>query len=328
MSKLPRFIEPARAAAATVPPSGPEWVHEIKMDGYRVQVRLEGGRVTLSTRGGLDWTARFLGLVPAFEGLAVQSAIIDGEVVVEDARGVADFTLLQAALKSPRSPHLAYVAFDLLYVDGASLLDEPLVQRKSRLADVLAARPVSGPGSGPGQAPGPLRYCEHLEGDGRQILAAAARLGVEGIVSKRRGGRYRPGRADWRKVKLTSTDELVVCGYVEATSPKGSVGALVLGCWEGNRLVHVGRVGTGFSREVAAELWARLEGLRIRVPPVPPRPDDAPVRWVPPVLVVQVEYSGWTADGVLRHARFKGLRGDKPARDVASPAGRPPLPDR
>lgn len=305
---MPTFIEPARARPAAVPPSEPGWVHEIKLDGYRMQARIEGGRVALLTRRGLDWTDRFLGLVPAFARLPLVSAIIDGEAIVEDARGVSDFALLQAELGVPRSPRIVCFAFDLLWLDGESWLERPLAERKGRLEGLLAGSDRN------------LRYAQHIAGDGPVVLAGAARLGVEGLVSKHLDGRYRPGRDDWRKCKLTLRDELAVVGYTEASSPKESVGALVLGYWHEGRLVHAGRVGTGFSRRLAADLWQALGTTRTAGPPVAARPEDRDVHWVTPLLAVEVEYSGWTADGLLRHARLKGLREDKTARDVGRPS--------
>lgn len=311
---MPAFIEPARARAVAAPPSDAGWVHEIKMDGYRVQAHIVGGRVRILTRRGLDWTDRFQGLVPAFERLAVVSAILDGEAIVEDARGVSDFALLQAELRVPGSPRIVCFAFDLLWLDGESWLERPLAERKGRLEALLTG------------SSGSLRYAQHIAGDGPEVLAGAAGLGVEGLVSKHIEGRYRPGRDDWRKCKLTLRDELAVVGYTEASSPKASVGALVLGYWHEGRLVHAGRVGTGFSRRLAADLWQALGTTRAPRPPLEARPEDRDVHWVAPLLAVEVEYSGWTADGLLRHARLKGLREDKTAREVLRPSSLSSIP--
>lgn len=302
---MPHFIKPCRARAVATPPSQAGWGHEIKMDGYRVQARLEDGVVTLSTRTGLDWTGRFAELVPALKALPARRAIIDGEIIVEDARGVSDFALLVAALKSRGAKRLAYVAFDLLYLDGDNLMALPLSDRKHRLEALLASRADR------------LRYCQHLVGDGREILHAAARLGVEGIVSKRLHDPYRPGRDDWCKTKITLTDEFVVCGFTEAASPKETVGALAVGFYDHGRLTYAGRTGTGFSRAEAAGLWQLLEQMRVVEPPVAFH--DREVRWVTPRLVVQVAYAGWTADRLLRHARYQGVREDKRPAEVMSP---------
>lgn len=314
-SALPDFVSPCLATACKVPPSGPRWVHEIKLDGYRLQARIDKGIVQLLTRRGLDWTHRFWELAKALAALDVHKALMDGEAIVEDERGVSSFTRLVDDLKAGRSQRMAYVGFDLLHLDGVDTARQPLSERKALLAAMLAGR-VQGT---------PLRYSQHFEADGAEMLAGACELGLEGIVSKRLDLPYRSGRReDWLKTKCLATDEFVVGGYLDHAAIKGAIGALALGYYDGDALIYAGRVGTGFSHKLACELWDRMQPLRLK-PSLFTKPLDAAqrrgVQWVRPELVAQIGYRAWTGDGLLRHASFISLREDKPARDVGRPAG-------
>ena len=311
---LPAFLEPSLATLADTAPEGAEWIHEIKLDGYRLQARIEGDRVKLLTRKGLDWTAKFSGIAQSLRALKLGSALIDGEVVVEDEAGVSSFTGLQEALKSGRSDRMLFYAFDLLYLDGYDLTRVPLIDRKVLLAGCLDDVP----------AHGAVRYSEHLERSGAAMVRHACRLGLEGIVSKRKDLPYRAGRGPhWLKIKCMQRQDFVIAGYVPSTTSRKAVGTLVLGLHEGGRLVHVGRVGTGFTEAVARDLWTALEALKRSDPPFAQKlPAEAArgVRWVEPKLVAEVELRGWTTDGLLRHASFKGLRDDKDAAEVVREA--------
>ena len=273
-----------------------------------------GDRVKLLTRKGLDWTAKFSGIAQSLRALKLGSALIDGEVVVEDEAGVSSFTGLQEALKSGRSDRMVFYAFDLLYLDGYDLTRVPLIDRKILLAGCLDDVP----------AHGAVRYSEHIERSGAAMVRHACRLGLEGIVSKRKDLPYRAGRGPhWLKIKCMQRQEFVIAGYVPSTTSARRSVAWFWALHEGGRLVHVGRVGTGFTEAVARDLWTALEALKRSDPPFAQKlPAEAArgVRWVEPKLVAEVELRGWTTDGLLRHASFKGLRDDKDAAEVVREA--------
>lgn len=319
---LPGFVAPALATLSAKPPAGKRWIHEIKFDGYRLQARIDAGRVKLLTRSGLDWTGKFgKQLVAAFKELPVGTALIDGELVVENANGVADFSALQAALSEGRTDEFVFYAFDLLHLDGYDLRSVPLVARKEALRRLLQDEARM------------LRYSAHFEEKGDVVLRHACRFSLEGMISKQRDGLYRSGRGkDWLKVKCTARQEFVVAGYVPSTTSRKAIGSLVLGYFRKGKLVHAGRVGTGFTASVAEDLHKKLERLRIQTSPFATRlnaEQARQVRYVKPELVAEVEFRGWTADESLRHASFHGLREDKLAteivrEDLPTPSSRQP----
>ncbi|PTM91989.1 DNA ligase D [Mycoplana dimorpha] len=307
--RLPPFVEPELATLASKPPMGKRWIHEIKFDGYRLQARLEAGKVRLLTRSGLDWSAKFgKTIVAAFHDLPVGSALIDGELVVESSSGASDFSALQADLSEGRTERFVYYAFDLLHLDGYDLTAVPLMRRKELLRTIIPAET------------GTLRYSSHFDEGGEVLLKHACRLGLEGIVSKLAEDSYRSGRSKgWMKAKCSSSQEFVIAGWVPSTVSRKAVGSLLLGVYDNGRLEHVGRVGTGFSNAVATELATRLERLKADGSPFADKltADEARgARYVRPELVAEVEFRAWTADGHLRHASFRGIREDKPAREV------------
>ncbi|HEV3396967.1 MAG TPA: DNA ligase D [Xanthobacteraceae bacterium] len=307
---LPAFVAPSLAQTAERPPTGPKWVHEIKHDGYRIQARIDGSTVKLMTRTGLDWTDRFASIAKALGALGLSSALLDGEIVVEDSDGIAKFGLLQADLSAGRQDRFVYYLFDLLYAEGYDLTPATLLDRKALLHEIVAGLPSSSP----------VRFSEHLAEDGPTMLEHACRLGLEGIVSKRVDMPYRSGRSEhWLKSKSVLRQEFIIIGYVPSTVAPGSVGALLLGYHENGKLMYAGRVGTGYSHKQAKELRETLETIAAPRPALGnalPAGAEKGVRWAAPQLVCDVEFHDWTADRLLRQSSFKGLREDKSPEEV------------
>ena len=317
---LPTFLEPSLASPCDKPPSGPKWIHEIKHDGYRIQARINGRETRLFTRKALDWTARFRSIADALAGFGLGSALIDGEIVVEDEKGISSLNNLQADLKAGRRERFRYYVFDLLYCEGYDLTKATLVDRKRLLQDIVA-----------GLAAGsPIRFSEHLEADGPTMLEHSCRMGLEGIISKRRDLPYRPGRSEhWFKAKCQQSQEFVILGYVASTAASRTVGALALGYYADGQLVYAGRVGTGWSAELAASLYAELDKIKTTKPALRnalPAGADKGLVWTEPRLVCAVEYRDWTYDGLIRQSSFKGLREDKPVQEISLESPVPTLP--
>ncbi len=320
---LPAFVAPALATVVDHAPDGPDWRHEMKLDGYRALVRVEarvegrpstarGARVL--TRSGHDWSDRFAPIARSAAALPVVDALLDGEVVVLDAEGRSDFGALVGALEQGRPERLLYYAFDLLHLDGHDLRGLPLTRRVALLAEVLA------------DGLPPIRSLESVDGNGKLFHGAACEHGLEGIVSKRPDAPYRSGRGKtWLKVRCGLRQEFVVVGWTDPGGGRTGLGALLVG-WhdpepdgEGGAWRYAGRVGTGFDEATLTGLRSRLGDLERKTPPVsnPPTGSEARgVHWVEPRLVAEVKFTGWTPYQRLRHPVFLGLRDDKRPEDV------------
>ncbi|WP_105428469.1 DNA ligase D [Neorhizobium sp. T6_25] len=313
-AELPDFIEPQLATLVKSAPSGKRWVHEIKLDGYRLQARVENGKVKLLTRTGLDWTHKFGDeIVAEFGKLGATDAIIDGEVAVEAGSGATDFSLLQQDLSEGRDDRFTFYAFDILHLDGYDLTGAMLLKRKEALETLLT-------GSGPA-----LRYSEHFGDEGGLVLKHACRLSLEGIISKISDAPYRPGRGrDWVKSKCSARQEFVVAGFVPSSVSRTAIGSLVMGYYDKGKLRHAGRVGTGYSNAVAQSLFKSLQEIQAGESPFDEKlaaVEKKDVVFVRPELVAEVEFRGWTADAHIRHAAFRGLREDKDPKDIVREGG-------
>ena len=289
----------------------PDWLYEVKWDGFRVEAVVDGGTVRLWTRGEQD-AARYFGpfLDPA-TWIAAEKAIVDGEVIALDAHGEPDFALLQDGIRhrgATEESRLVYQVFDLLHLDGRSLLDEPLEERKRLLASALAVDPR-------------VRFSEHVVGEGTTFLEAARVRNLEGIMAKDRHSPYLPGkRSDrWRKVKIRPEQELVVGAWTRGKGAAVDLGALLVGVYEDGLLRYTGKVGAGFTKDTRAELLEALAPIGTEAPPFDPAPPRAAARdanWVRPHVVIRAEFAGWTGDGLVRQASYKGLDLGKDPRKV------------
>lgn len=306
--ELPAFVPSQLATLVAEPPEGPQWLHEIKFDGYRLQLRKDGDDVRITSRNEKDWTSRLPHLVDAVRRLPTPRAIVDGELVHVDAAGRTSFQRAAKALGNRTRDELLFQAFDLLFVDEASLLELSLAARKQRLQALCAD-------AGP-----TILYTDDVRGHGRDMLREACALGLEGIVCKRVDAPHRGGRSgDWLEAKCLQRQEFVIVGWTPPTHARDRLGSLVLAVGDGGRLVYAGRVGTGFAHDDRVALRRKLDTLARATPALASRPRASGlthVHWVTPRLVCEVAFSEWTDDGRLRHPSFQGLREDKAASEV------------
>jgi bifunctional non-homologous end joining protein LigD len=304
---------PQLATLVRAPPSGDRWVHEIKYDGYRIGCVIDKDRVRLISRSGRDWTHVFPSIAEAAKKLRTRDAIIDGEVAMLTPEGRTSFAALQQAAAGTAShAPLVYFVFDLLRLDGERLDRLPLEERKTRLRGLVGGRQT-----------GRVRYAEHIVGEGEKLFAHATTIGLEGIISKRRDLPYEPGRSDsWRKSKVIQRGVFVIGGVTDPEGTRVGIGALLVGYYDGPRLVLAGRVGTGFSHAFAIELRTRLDALAQKQCPFDPPIVKGPERlahWVKPALVCEATYTEWTNDGRLRHPVFVKIRTDVKPKSIAPP---------
>lgn len=312
-ARAPEKLSPQLAKLVEQPPTGDQWVHEIKLDGYRILARFDNQQVTLWTRSGLDWTNRFPHVVRALERLKLDQTWLDGEIVVQNPQGITNFQLLQNALSREDDSSIIYFVFDLPWYQGQDLTSQTLLERKQTLElalDSSSSKTISRY----------VRFHEHLQGSGRQVRSSACELKLEGIVSKRIDSPYQSQRtASWQKSKCHHVEEFIIAGYTKPQGQRHAFGALLLGSNRDDELIYCGRVGTGFTEATLTELNRRFKQLSSEDCPFARRPTTAQLRgvhWLRPELVAQISYATRTNDGLLRHAVFHGLREDMPAHQV------------
>src|SRR4051794_5693480 len=312
---MPGFIEPCDPTLHEQAPTGPGWLYEIKTDGYRAQVHIRHGEVTIYSRTGYDWTKQFAAIAAAAKKLNVREAILDGEATVLGNTGLPDFQALRRELAHPQSKRLLYHAFDLLYLNGRDLRRASLLDRKQMLKSVLRKAPTT------------IAYVDYLQEDGARVFEQACRMGLEGIVAKRLDAPYRSGRQDsWIKLKCVKSDTFPIVAFVEklGAHPR-KIASLYVGRREGDRLLYAGKARSGYTETVAREIRERLDPLITNKSPLSVQVKKPKATWVEPVVKAEIEYSAVTDDGLLRAAVFKGLRDDllpKAAAPALSPASR------
>jgi bifunctional non-homologous end joining protein LigD len=290
-------------------PKGEEWLYELKYDGYRIVAYIEGGSVRLITRNGHDYTERFKDVASSLVKWAGSRALIlDGEMVITDAEGKTDFQALQNYLKNPQVKSLTYIVFDLLALDGADLRGQRLIDRKETLEALLKGAPPN------------LHYSRHVRGNGKESFRAACEAGMEGIVGKRAGSVYSGARnGDWIKLKCDNRQEFVIGGYTRSDKKTSGVSSLLLGIYEGEKLIYAGRAGSGLSQAAVKELEGKFAGLKRMDSPfqVAPKPrTKETMTWLEPELAAEIKFAEWTKDHLLRQASFKGLRADKNPKEI------------
>lgn len=307
---LPDVIAPQLATLVKEAPSGDDWYHELKFDGYRMLCRIDHGKVRFWSRNRIDWTGKFPAIARAVESMKANTAILDGEVVVMDSRGHTSFQKLQQAMGRRGETAFIFEVFDLVCLDGFNLMKSPLSERKRLLKSLIdsADRSVA------------LLYSDHVEGNGAEVFKQACRKGVEGIVSKLATSHYDSARnRNWLKVKCSKQQEFVIAGYTPSKKGVPGIGSLILGVYEKGRFVYSGRVGTGFTLKKRVELQKKLDEISLDKAPFAEKPKASGLSdavWVSPKFVGEVTFTEWTSDGAIRHPSFQGLREDKTPEEV------------
>lgn len=306
---MPEFVSPQLATLTDKPPSGDDWLHELKFDGYRLLCHVDGKDVRFWTRNRKDWTTKFPNLGKVVSKLGVKSAILDGEIVALDSSGRASFQKLQQSIKTSDAGFIFHI-FDLIYLDGYSFTAVQLRDRKNVLAELLQSVDETSP----------LKFSDHIEGDGSEFFKQACKFKIEGIVSKLATSPYESTRSrSWLKIKCIQRQEFVLAGFTISDKGFPGFGALILGVYDKGQLVYVGRCGTGFTIKQRVELRKKLDQLVRASTPFAVKPKDPGLKhavWATPKLVGEVAFAEWTDDGVIRHPSFQGLREDKDAKDV------------
>jgi bifunctional non-homologous end joining protein LigD len=312
----PRFIEPMKALLVKELPRGPEWIYEIKFDGVRALAIGDNGTMSLRSRADKDLAAKYTPVVKALEPLQPADVVLDGEVVAVDARGRSAFQLLQSyQTAAGRKPPIFYYVFDILNLDGRDLTGLPLWQRKRIARDVVKAL-------------GPVvRFSDSIKAESVRVMKEMQRRGLEGLMAKQIDSEYQPGQRTgaWVKFKWTREQEFVIGGYTEPQGARAYFGAILVGYYQGSKLLYAGKVGTGFDQKTLTSLYEEFQKLRQDKCPFAnlPEPEGltaAQMRrctWLKPELVCQVRFSEWTRDGHLRQPAYLGLREDKVAREVS-----------
>ncbi|POF41702.1 DNA ligase D [Pseudomonas laurylsulfativorans] len=309
-ARLPDLLKPELATLVDKVPDGP-WSYEIKFDGYRIMARIEHGEVKLMTRNGHDWTHKLPGQAQALAALGLESAWLDGEMVVADDQGVPDFQALQNAFEADRSEGILYYLFDMPYLNGVDLREVPVEERRAALSTVLNAndQPL-------------LRFSESFGEEPHALLNSACQMRMEGLIGKRLGSPYVSRRSsDWIKLKCQHRQEFVIVGFTDPKGSRHAFGALLLGLHDrdSGELRYAGKVGTGFNETTLRSIHEQLKPLQVKKPSVvnPPGGSEArDVHWLKPRLLAEVAFAEMTRDGSVRHAVFHGLRNDKPAQGI------------
>jgi bifunctional non-homologous end joining protein LigD len=290
-------------------PEGNDWLYEVKYDGYRILAYLEGNRVRLMTRNGNDYTERFPEVASSLIDLAAGRAmVLDGEMTVTDDNGRTDFQALQNYMRHPTGKNLTYIIFDLLALDGEDFRQHPLIERKKALETLMEGTPKN------------LHYSQHIAGRGEECFQAARQANLEGIVGKKEDSVYSGTRnGDWIKLKCEKRQEFVIGGYTQTDKKESGISSLLLGVYEGDNLIYVGRAGTGLSARSMAELESKFAGIKSEASPFmnPPRVrSNEKITWLEPKLAAEIKFAEWTSEGLLRQASFKGLRTDKDPKTI------------